>query len=65
MFSKKKESIIKTNTTKINTNDYILDDRLYNFTKKIRDIAKDKDKSAILANQITRLIKADKNFKDF
>ena len=62
MFGKKKENLIKPTVSKINPNDYILDDRLYNFTKKLRDIAKDKDKSALLARQLTRLIKADKNF---
>ncbi len=62
MFGKKKENVIKPTVSKINPNDYILDDRLYNFTKKLRDIAKDKDKSALLARQLTRLIKADKNF---
>ena len=62
MFGKIKENVIKPTVSKINPNDYILDDRLYNFTKKLRDIAKDKDKSALLARQLTRLIKADKNF---
>ena len=62
MFGKKKENVIKPTVSKINPNDYILDDRLYNFTKMLRDIAKDKDKSALLARQLTRLIKADKNF---
>ena len=62
MFGKKKENVIKPTVSKINPNDYILDDRMYNFTKKLSDIAKDKDKSALLARQLTRLIKADKNF---
>ena len=48
---------------KVNINDYILDDRLYEFTKKIKEIAKDKDKASILAKQFSELIKADKNFK--
>ncbi|TQR60345.1 molybdenum cofactor biosynthesis protein [Campylobacter troglodytis] len=63
MFNKKKKEPLKIPPKKIDPNDYILDDRLYGFTQKIREMAKDKDKLALLAKQLTRLIKADKDFK--
>ncbi|NDJ26997.1 molybdenum cofactor biosynthesis protein [Campylobacter sp. MIT 12-8780] len=59
MFFKKKIPP-KTSMKKEQISDYMLDDRLYDFTQNIRQIAKDKDKAALLARQFTRLIKADK-----
>lgn len=43
---------------KISFNDVILDDRLFNFTRKIQKISKDEASASLLARQLSRLIKA-------
>ncbi|MBZ7939563.1 MULTISPECIES: molybdenum cofactor biosynthesis protein [Campylobacter] len=43
---------------KISFNDAILDDRLFNFTRKIQKISKDEASASLLARQLSRLIKA-------
>lgn len=60
MFFKKTQSKPQVTRKKADIEEYMLDDRLYHFMKDIKELAKDKDKAATLANQLTRLIKADK-----
>ncbi|MBZ7935569.1 MULTISPECIES: molybdenum cofactor biosynthesis protein [Campylobacter] len=43
---------------KVSFNDAILDDRLFNFTRKIQKISKDEASASLLARQLSRLIKA-------
>ncbi|MBZ7937565.1 molybdenum cofactor biosynthesis protein [Campylobacter molothri] len=43
---------------KIPFNDVILDDRLFDFTRKIQKISKDEASVSLLARQLSKLIKA-------
>ncbi|MBK2000898.1 molybdenum cofactor biosynthesis protein [Campylobacter sp. 2018MI35] len=43
---------------KISFNDVILDDRLFDFTRKIQKISKDEASVSLLARQLSKLIKA-------
>ncbi|TKX29966.1 molybdenum cofactor biosynthesis protein [Campylobacter estrildidarum] len=59
MFKKKttQKQILKA---KVSFNDAILDDRLFEFTKKIQKISKNEDSASLLARQLSKLIKANK-----
>lgn len=57
MFFKKKEQIKTSNLDK-NT---LIEPRLYEFVKKMRQLGSSKDYAILLARQLSRLIKAEKN----
>lgn len=48
---------------KTHLNDYILDDKLYNFTKEMKEKLKDKDEITKLALQFEKLVKIDEEQK--
>lgn len=60
MFFKKKVEKKKEVKNKISVEDPILNDRLYDFTNKVRKISENKDFAGLLARQLSRLIKAEK-----
>lgn len=50
---------LKTQTIKSSNEDF-LDNRLYEFSKKIKKLSKDEASASLLARQLSRLIKAEK-----
>lgn len=68
MFFKKEKPKINTAAKpaakeKTHLNDYILDDKLYNFTKEMKEKLKDKDEITKLALQFEKLVKIDEEQK--
>lgn len=55
----KKQNKITLNKTK--TLDFILDKRLEEFSEKMKNLSKSKDKAVLLSWHFTRLIKAEKS----
>ncbi len=57
MFFRKKITQKQNTASKVRSNDVILDDRLYEFTKKVKKMSKDEVLVNLLARQLSRLIK--------
>lgn len=58
MFFKKKE--VKKTRIKIDPKDYIFNDKLYHFAQNTKISSQDEKKVSLLAEKLTRLIKANK-----
>ncbi|KAA6224886.1 MULTISPECIES: molybdenum cofactor biosynthesis protein [unclassified Campylobacter] len=56
----KKDKKNEMQKPKFKASDLIMDDRLYEFTQKIKTLSKDEASATLLAKQLSRLIEADK-----